>query len=98
MMQRLRIDHHPTPWKQFGNCFDNPAAHELMFPAPVGISRTKGSYYKQQSAPAKRLCDGCAVRDDCRDYALDTRQSDGIWGGMTPEERRLYHKYARSIA
>jgi WhiB family redox-sensing transcriptional regulator len=28
------------------------------------------------------------VRQACLDFAIDTRQHDGIWGGLTEIERR----------
>ena len=37
---------------------------------------------------AKAVCGGCAVIVDCRDYALETRQPFGVWGGLDEEERR----------
>lgn len=39
---------------------------------------------------AKRLCDRCPVRDACRDYAIANDEQDGVWGGMTPDERAEY--------
>ena len=39
-------------------------------------------------AEAKAICSGCPVRQECLDYALDSRQAYGIWGGKTPTERR----------
>lgn len=37
---------------------------------------------------AKKLCDGCPVRTACLDDALANRIDYGIWGGLTPRERR----------
>ncbi len=40
----------------------------------------------------KAVCDDCPVRAQCLDYALDTRQPYGIWGGLTTHERgTAYH-------
>ena len=36
---------------------------------------------------AKTVCAGCPVQDDCLGFAIETRQPDGIWGGLTPNER-----------
>jgi WhiB family transcriptional regulator, redox-sensing transcriptional regulator len=41
----------------------------------------------EQTTQAKALCCGCSVRPACLQFALDTR-ADGVWGGMTEEERR----------
>jgi WhiB family transcriptional regulator, redox-sensing transcriptional regulator len=41
-----------------------------------------------QVAAAKAVCRGCPVRAECLDYAMQTAQDHGIWGGTTEEERR----------
>lgn len=43
---------------------------------------------EEEAGPAKAICATCPVRDQCLDYALDTRQGDGVWGGLTEVERR----------
>ncbi len=37
---------------------------------------------------AKRVCWGCAVREECLAYALDNREKFGVWGGLSEAERR----------
>ncbi|MFD1931455.1 WhiB family transcriptional regulator [Nonomuraea mangrovi] len=41
-----------------------------------------------QEARAKAVCSGCQVLAECRAYALRAGESEGIWGGLTPDERR----------
>lgn len=43
--------------------------------------------------PARRVCAGCVVRDECLDYAL-TRSPRvvGVWGGTTERERRAMRR------
>lgn len=49
------------------------------------------------TAPAKRICLACPVRRACLDYAVDSRQRWGIWGGVGQKElRRLIN--ARTAA
>lgn len=36
---------------------------------------------------AKAVCAMCPVIADCRAYALASRESWGVWGGMTAKER-----------
>jgi WhiB family transcriptional regulator, redox-sensing transcriptional regulator len=38
---------------------------------------------------AKAVCSGCPVRSDCLRYALAAGPLQGVWGGLTEEERRL---------
>ncbi len=44
---------------------------------------------------AKAICHECPVRDECLDYALRNRFNDGIWGGLTPNERKELLKYPK---
>lgn len=37
---------------------------------------------------AKAVCRSCPVLIECLEYALATHQNHGIWGGLTPSERR----------
>lgn len=41
--------------------------------------------YEQQ---AKAICADCPVREQCLDHAVRTPEQYGVWGGMTPQERR----------
>ena len=42
----------------------------------------------EQVERAKAICAACPVRRDCLAFALRIGQADGIWGGLTEEERR----------
>jgi Transcription factor WhiB len=37
---------------------------------------------------AKTICARCPVLVDCRDYGILAQENYGIWGGLTPLERR----------
>lgn len=39
-------------------------------------------------ADTRAICRRCPVRDQCLDHALREGERDGIWGGMTPSQRR----------
>lgn len=54
-----------------------------FFPTTRGVQRLE-----VVAAPAKAICRECVVREECLDYALAINERYGIWGGMTPEERR----------
>jgi WhiB family redox-sensing transcriptional regulator len=41
-----------------------------------------------QIARAKEVCDECTVRTECLEFAIETNQDTGIWGGTSEEERR----------
>ncbi len=36
---------------------------------------------------AKEHCQNCTIRPACLEYALETGEKYGVWGGMTPKER-----------
>lgn len=39
---------------------------------------------------AKRICAGCPVLDECQQHALDNFETEGVWGGMSEDERRQF--------
>lgn len=39
---------------------------------------------------AKELCRGCPIIQQCLTFAVKTDEPYGIWGGMTPNERRTF--------
>ncbi|QSE84899.1 WhiB family transcriptional regulator [Rhodococcus koreensis] len=41
---------------------------------------------------AKQVCRRCPVRTQCLDHALEARESHGIWGGYTEDERRTLQR------
>jgi WhiB family redox-sensing transcriptional regulator len=45
-----------------------------------------------REAVAKRICAACPVRQPCLDYALETREGHGVWGGLNETERRAILK------
>lgn len=49
-----------------------------------------------QAERAKAVCGICPARESCLDWALETGQSTGIWGGTTETERRALRRRARS--
>ena len=67
-------------WRDHARCRDTDP--ELFF--PVGTT----GYALLQIARAKEVCGQCPVQNDCLDYALETNQDSGIWGGTSEEERR----------
>jgi WhiB family redox-sensing transcriptional regulator len=51
---------------------------------------------QQRDAKAKAICARCPVRAECVEYALDTREAYGIWGGLTEDERRAMLRQRRA--
>lgn len=47
----------------------------------------RGEIKDKRIAAAKQICDGCSVKTQCLEFALQIKEDYGIWGGLTPEER-----------
>ena len=45
-----------------------------------------------QIEDAKAICTECSVREECLNYALETNQEAGVWGGYAEDERRRLRK------
>lgn len=69
-------------WQLYGSCRRRP---DDLFFAPADEF---GAARNQRRSRAKLLCDECPVRPQCLDYALTAGEPYGIWGGLTPTERR----------
>src|SRR5512142_3414610 len=67
-------------WRHRAVCRDEDP--ELFF--PIGTSGPALLQVEQ----AKAVCRRCSVTDECLQWALDTGQDAGVWGGMSEEERR----------
>ena len=71
-------------WRGGAICRDTDP--DLFF--PVGTT----GYALVQIDRAKQVCGECPVSVDCLQYALDTNQDSGIWGGLSEEERRTMRR------
>ena len=67
-------------WRNLAACIDEDP--ELFF--PVG---TTGPAIDQVGR-AKAVCRRCPVTDQCLEWALETNQDSGVWGGLSEDERR----------
>jgi len=72
-------------WRQRAAC--RGLNTELFF--PVGAS---GGALDQIEL-AQAVCARCPVVKDCLSWALDTGQTNGIWGGKTEEQRRALRRH-----
>lgn len=64
----------PEPWTQEALCAETDP--EVFFPEKGG-----------STAAAKSVCASCDVQEQCLEFALRTREREGIWGGKSPRER-----------
>ena len=73
-----------TDWRDLASCRDSEPT--LFF--PVG---TTGPAVGQIDA-AIAICSTCIVQEDCLQYALETNQESGVWGGYAEDDRRRLRK------
>lgn len=77
-----------TPDWARGACYQDLEAHETLFFAASGDGGGFGSERQRQKARARAVCRPCPILRDCLAYALETSQLFGVWGGLTPSERK----------
>ena len=65
---------------------------ELFF--PEGDVRVAGA----QVEKAKRVCRACPVANPCLIYALRRPEPHGVWGGTTPDERRVIRAASQELS
>ena len=53
---------------------------------------------EQEADDAKLVCQECSVKDPCLEFAITAGERFGIWGGLTPQERRSLAAKRRSRA
>ena len=80
----IRTEALTAEWRDLAACRDSEPS--LFF--PIGST---GPAVDQIEA-AKVICAACAVQDDCLQYALESNQESGVWGGYAEDERRRLRK------
>ncbi|MFJ3600961.1 WhiB family transcriptional regulator [Streptomyces sp. NPDC090126] len=73
-------------WRIHAACLDEDP--DLFF--PIG---TTGPAIAQAEG-AKAVCRRCPVMEACLDWALESGQDHGVWGGTDENERRRIHRRA----
>ncbi|MFF1544960.1 WhiB family transcriptional regulator [Streptomyces sp. NPDC058291] len=67
-------------WREHAECrTEDP---DLFF--PIGTSGPA----LLQTEQAKAVCRHCPVREPCLEWAMETDQTLGVWGGTSETERR----------
>lgn len=84
--RRIRLIEGPVQneWMELGSCRGSNA--DVFFPG-------KGS-----DVEAKRICAGCPVRVECREYGIVNNEKHGVWGGLNREDRRIERRTRRGVA
>lgn len=78
-------------WRDRAACLDEDP--ELFFP----IGNTGPAL--QQIDDAKQVCQSFEVQEACLNWAIESGQDAGVWGGLSEDERRsLKRRRARERA
>ena len=77
-------------WRDQAACATRETA--LFFP----VGHTQKARRLERSA--KAVCAVCPVRSECLEFALLTLQNDGVWGGLSEDERRAVRRSRRRAA
>jgi WhiB family redox-sensing transcriptional regulator len=77
------LDDLTTQWQHRAACRGEDSSY---FYAPNYFE--KRAEKNAREAVAKALCVRCPVRLICLEYALEVRETHGIWGGLNEMERR----------
>ncbi len=75
----------PPDWTEFALCAQ--VDPEIFFPG-------KGGSLRQP----KVICRACEVRAECLEYALERGERWGIYGGLSPQERRRLKRVREAAA
>jgi WhiB family redox-sensing transcriptional regulator len=76
-------------WREHAVCRDTDP--DLFF--PVGTTGLAVAHI----AAAKAVCRTCPAQDPCLEFALQTNQQCGVWGGASEEERRIIRRQRRRL-
>ena len=72
-------------WRQSAAC--RGVDPEIFYPAS-----------EEEAVVAKTVCTSCPVREACLEFALASRERDGVWGGATERDRRRMLRQRRKSA
>lgn len=80
---RVKLSLRPGDWVEDALC--NPMTADYFFSLTPSDRNT-----------ALQICEHCPVKDECGEWAIP-REVQGIWGGLTEEERARRRRELRSI-
>ncbi len=75
-----------------------PEYRELFFNESVALGRPISQFEKiqaQNEAEAKIICSFCPIKALCAEYAIIAEESHGVWGGLSPADRKAIYASAK---
>lgn len=79
-------------WRLEANCRGvarESGSFDKFFPL---AKRGRGTREPPVPPEVKVICDACTVSEQCLDYALRNHESEGIWGGLSPDQRKNFRR------
>jgi len=73
----------PRAWFDLQDAIDEHGTPACAQADPEAWFPEKGEKVSQ----AKKICQACPIRNQCLEYALETNEVFGIWGGLTYKQR-----------
>lgn len=73
-----------TGWRELSACRDSDP--NMFF--PIGTTGPAVGMIEKAMA----ICVACSVKEECLQYALETNQEAGVWGGYPEDDRRRLRK------
>lgn len=74
-------------WRELRNCRDIPT--EVFYPE-------RGDNLGMEAA--KSICRKCVVREECAEFALQYDMEDGVFGGLSGNQRRQIRRSRKEAA
>lgn len=79
-------------WRLDAACAGAPPG--TFFPVPTGKQRLP-KYTNAAAARAKRFCNDCPVTTECLQFALESGEREGVWGGVLFRSGRMFNIEAK---
>lgn len=81
-------------WRHAGACRERTPAGKPLHDPELWFPLGETGSALVQAAAAKAVCRRCPVMEQCLQWALETGQDFGVWGGLTEGERRAMKRRA----
>ena len=85
----------PQPWMKEGVCRDYESPDDWY---GSGRHEPRPHGFPASARRAVAICKTCPVMAECAEYAIERREVYGIYGGLTPFERREMRRKERGTA
>lgn len=83
-------------WHDYAACNDKPNEWFYGQEERQGKKRHRPTLTVAEVRRAKAVCERCPVIDECLEWALETDEKHGIWGGTTGRERQRMQRQSEA--